>query len=109
MSSQVNEASCNDRSWSLKHDEHSDISKPSGKNQEIDIGLISSHATMKTTRNTTHNAILPALPYSLREKSWSDLRSGLSAFVTYTLTQGSSNLAEKHCSCDFLSLCQPAE
>lgn len=99
---QVNEASCNNCSSSLKHDEHGDISKPSGKSQKTDIGLMSSHATMKTTRNTTQDA----LPYSFREKSWSDLRSGLSAFVTYTLTQDSSSLAVKHYSCNFLSLRQ---
>lgn len=53
---QMIEASWTDLSWGLKHDEHGDISKPSGKNQEIDIDLMSTHATMKTTRNTTQNA-----------------------------------------------------
>lgn len=47
-----------DLSWSLKYDEHGDISKPSGKIQEIDIDLMSSHATMKKkTHNPTQNAV----------------------------------------------------
>lgn len=53
---QVTEENWTDLSWSLKHDEHGDISVPSGENQEIDTDLMSSHATMKTTRNTTQNA-----------------------------------------------------
>ncbi len=53
---QVSEESWTDLSWSLKHDEHGDISVPCGKNQEIDTDLMSSHATMKTTRNTTQDA-----------------------------------------------------
>lgn len=46
----VNEASCTE-----KCDDRSDISEPSGQNQEIDTDL-SSHATMKTTRDASQNA-----------------------------------------------------
>lgn len=66
---QAREASCSDLSWGLKHDEDGDISKPSGENQEIDIDLMSSHTSMKTTRNTTQNALL----HSLRDRSWNEL------------------------------------
>lgn len=66
---QVHEASCSDLSWGLKHDEGGDISKPSGEDQEIDIDLMSSHTSTKTTRNTTQNA----LPHSLRHRPWNEL------------------------------------
>lgn len=57
----VHEGSCSHLSRALKHDEHADISKPSGENQEIDIDLMSSRTSMKTTRNTTQNALLRSL------------------------------------------------
>lgn len=63
---------CSDLSWGLKHDEHSDISKASGENQEIDMDL-SSHTSMKTTRDTTQNA----LPRPLRDRSWNELEKTL--------------------------------
>lgn len=44
------------------------MSKPSGENQEIDTDLMSSRTSIKTTRNTTQNALLR----SLRDRSWNE-------------------------------------
>lgn len=58
---QVNEGRCSDLSWGLKHDELGDISKPSGKKQETDIDLMSSHATMKENNTQSYPECLPGL------------------------------------------------
>lgn len=70
---------------------------------------MSSHATMKTTRNTSQNAFRQPCQILLGTGPEMTSKSSLSAFVTYTLTQGSGSLAVKHYSCNFLRLRQPAD
>lgn len=69
---------------------------------------MSSHVTMKTTRNTTQDAFRQPHHFLSGARSWNDLKSGFSAFVTHKLTQGSSNLVQRN-TCDFVSLHQPAD